>query len=165
MSTTEEVFGSVIERPSFLMPQYHHFGAVKAGEPDADRAVIAKEFVAMQLNKFIKNQRQVIDGVRTVFMTRHLHGLPWRQVAVRFPGQFGQVPLQLTDLFSRFGRVIALLLKLIDFFVEIGKRLLEFQVVVHRCLSVFNREFFDFVQGESDRSRSSITCSCKGEAH
>ena len=124
--------GALAISPSFLMPDNHHFELVDFGETGQHCAIIAKVLVAMQFDKLVECQIEIVARVWPVLMTRHLHGLPGSQIAIHAGGYFVPLPSQGDDLL--FDRTVArpALQKLLDFgfYVEHGL----FKIGAGRCL-------------------------------
>ena len=111
------------------MPQHHHFRFIERGKPDANGRVVSKKLVAMQLNKLVKYQCQIIDGVRSIFVPGDLNRLPRRQVFVDLAGFVGQLFFQLPQILVGFCGRLGRLLEVLNLGGNVGERLFEFEVV------------------------------------
>ena len=104
-----------------LLVRHHHAAnAVERCQTAGHRTVIAEKPIAMQFNEIAEAQPQIIQGVRSLWMTRDFHTIPRTQIGVNLlfgrgqvrgdPPHFGveidrlavQVPLEIVQLLFEF---------------------------------------------------------------
>src|SRR5690606_28545691 len=96
-----------LERLAFLMADDHHFVFVQLGEAGADGAVVAERLVAMQFDKLIEDQVEVVGHLRTIRMPRYLNRIPCVELAVDALLFFGELASQSTKRLGGLRRVVA----------------------------------------------------------
>ena len=82
MGAAEEALVAFFERLAFLMADDEHFVAIELGEAGAERAVVAEELVAVQLDELVEHEVEVVGGHRPLGMAGDLDGFPGVELAV-----------------------------------------------------------------------------------
>jgi hypothetical protein len=60
----------------FLLAQDHHRPPLQLGQPANQRGVVGEESVAVQLEKLVEDQPDVVERIRTLGVTRKLDSFP-----------------------------------------------------------------------------------------
>ena len=88
----------------------------------------------MNLGELGKEELDVVERVRTIGVTCHLHALPGREASVDAGAQVGQPPAQALELAIALGRVRQAL-ECLDLAPECGERFFEIkQIRWHLCV-------------------------------
>lgn len=87
-----------------LMADDHHLEAIDLGPSGAHRPVVAEVLVAVELDKLLEAEFQVIVGQRPIGAAGHFDRLPGLQVGIDSLLQIGQFASQHADFILGFGR-------------------------------------------------------------
>ncbi|ABU78378.1 hypothetical protein ESA_03155 [Cronobacter sakazakii ATCC BAA-894] len=82
--TTDFLFGFT----AFLVADDHHRTPIQTRDAADDCFVVSVSAIACQFVKFVKRQADIIQGVRTLWMTRQLGNLPCAEIGKDFARQF-----------------------------------------------------------------------------
>jgi hypothetical protein len=111
---------------SFLVADDYDLVLIDFRESTQDGSVVAEMFVAVQLDKFIEHQIQIITRMWTVFMPSYLDRLPRSQLAVNLLSQIVGVAAQSTE-FVVYVAGPRLLIQLRNLLLQFVKGLFEFE--------------------------------------
>src|SRR4051794_32787373 len=85
MGAAIEAVGAFAEGVALLVANQHHAVITQAGKAAAEGTVVPDGPVAMQLDKALEDQVDVIERLRAVAMAGYQHRFPGTQVAVDLP--------------------------------------------------------------------------------
>ena len=129
MGAAEEALVAFFERLAFVMADDQHLVAIELGEAGAQRAVVAEELVAVQLDELVEQQVEIVGEHRPIGMPGDLHRFPRIELAVDAARRVGQLAAQRADLVAQLGRLRLGRFELRDLLLEPIDRLLECQAV------------------------------------
>ena len=113
---------------TLLMAQQHHPLVTDAANPADQGLVIAAATVAMELNPFITDHLDVIQGARALGMARHLNLLGRAQRFKNFGAPAGGQGFQLEQLLAHIHlRIARKLADLLDLLLELNNRLFKLE--------------------------------------
>ena len=97
-----EAFSTLFQRLAFLLADKHHFAIFNLGESRPDRSIIAEGLVAMQFDKFVEHQLEIVVGLRPFGVPRHLDRFPRVQIVEDVAFQTVDFDPHIADLFADF---------------------------------------------------------------
>ena len=129
MRAAEVAFVAFLERLALLVADEHDLVLIELGEAGAQRAVVAEELVAVQLDELVEHQVEVIGEHRPIGMPGDLDRFPGIELAVDAARRVGQLAAERADLVAQLGPFRLARFQLSDAFFELIDRLLECQSV------------------------------------
>ncbi len=117
------------------MTYYHHRLAIQPGQTTLNRAVVGEATIATHLEVVFENQLEIVVGVGTVTVPRHLHALPRSKGGIDLAHAPLIFALQLFKLGALLGaHAIATLLQMGDALINLGEGALKIEIVGHKTL-------------------------------
>jgi hypothetical protein len=110
------------------VPDHHHRLPVEPRPPGDDRAVVAEEAVAVELDEVGEGEPEVVEGEGAPARARDLHALQRGEVAVDLEAQVGELLLERDDLRLHVDLAVAgEPPELVDLLLELRDGLLEIE--------------------------------------
>ena len=92
---------------ALLVADEHDLEVIQAGQSGDDRLVVAQSAIAVELEKLVEDQLDVITRLRALGMARDLDDLPGVEVGIDFPFELGELAAEPANLFGDPGGVDA----------------------------------------------------------
>jgi len=93
MSHSEVVFGPFLDVASFLLADEHHFLIFEFCKAREYCSIVSISMIAVQFDEFIKDQFEIVQSLRPLFVTSNLNDIPRIKVRKNFS-------LHASDLYS-----------------------------------------------------------------
>ena len=81
-----------------LVADEHHLDVIEVSKPRHDRLVVAEGAVAVQFEKLLENQIEVVAGLGALLVSRNLNNLPWIQIGIDLTLELRQLAAQPPNL-------------------------------------------------------------------
>ena len=133
MGAAEEAFVAFFERFAFMVADDHDLVAIELGEAGAERAVVAEELVAVELDEFVEDEVEVVGEHRPIGMAGDLDRFPGIEPAVDAADRVGELAAERADLIVQLGRFRLGGVERANSLLDLVDRLLECQSVGCAC--------------------------------
>ena len=125
-----------LRRSAFLVPDDHDLVRADPAEARDDRRVVAEASIAVQLAEIVAHHLDVVRCLRALWMPRHQHDVPRRQILVQLLKQALAIGLEAGQLVG-VRRGVGSILQHLNLLVQLNDRLLErkrVRAAVSTCL-------------------------------